>query len=188
MDRAQEATKLEVLVLNEIAPRGLQQLPAERYALVTAAAAPDVILVRSRELHGYDFGARLKAVGRAGAGVNNIPVAELSARGVPVFNAPGANANAVKELVLAGVLMAARNVAPALDFVRGLDPAASDLGRRVEDGKKQFAGIELPGHTLGVVGPMYDYKLDFFFTIVELTIKVILLQSIIIYFIFYGII
>ena len=152
MDRAQEAGRLEVLVLNEIAPLGLQQLPAERYAVVKAAAAPDVILVRSRELHGYDFGARLKAVGRAGAGVNNIPVAELSARGVPVFNAPGANANAVKELVLAGMLMAARNVAPALDFVRGLDPAASDLGRRVEDGKKQFAGMELPGHTLGVVG------------------------------------
>jgi D-3-phosphoglycerate dehydrogenase len=152
MDRAREAVKLEVLVLNEIAPLGLQQLPAERYAVVQSSAAPDVILVRSRELHGYDFGTRLKAVGRAGAGVNNIPVAELSARGVPVFNAPGANANAVKELVLAGMLMAARNIAPALDFVRGLDPAAPDLGRRVEDGKKQFAGIELPGHTLGVVG------------------------------------
>ncbi len=154
MDRAQTATKtkLEVLVLNEIAPLGLQQLPAERYAVVKASTAPDAILVRSRELHGYEFGARLKAVGRAGAGVNNIPVAELSVRGVPVFNAPGANANAVKELVLAGMLMAARNLAPALDFVRGLDPAATDLGRRVEDGKKRFAGIELPGHTLGVVG------------------------------------
>jgi D-3-phosphoglycerate dehydrogenase len=152
MDRAQAATKLEVLVLNEIAQLGLQRLPAERYAVVKESSAPDVILVRSRELHGYDFGTRLKAVGRAGAGVNNIPVAELSARGVPVFNAPGANANAVKELVLAGMLMAARNVAPALDFVRSLDPAAADLGRKVEDGKKQFAGFELPGHTLGVVG------------------------------------
>jgi len=144
--------RLEVLVLNPIAPRGLEQLPPERYAVVKQSPAPDVILVRSRELHGYDFGARIKAVGRAGAGVNNIPVAQLSARGVPVFNAPGANANAVKELVLAGMLIAARNLAPALDFVRALDPAAQDLARVVEDGKKQFAGIELPGHTLGVVG------------------------------------
>ena len=152
MDRAHAALKLEVLVLNEIAPLGLQQLPAERYAVVKASPAPDVILVRSHELHGYDFGARLKAVGRAGAGVNNIPVVELSARGVPVFNAPGANANAVKELVLAGMLMAARNLAPALDFVRTLEPSASDLGRKVEDGKRRFAGIELPGHTLGIVG------------------------------------
>jgi D-3-phosphoglycerate dehydrogenase / 2-oxoglutarate reductase len=91
-------------------------------------------------------------VGRAGAGTNNIPVRELSARGVPVFNAPGGNANAVKELVLAGLLVAARNLAPALEFVRGLDKKASDLERRVEDGKKAFAGIELPGQTLGVIG------------------------------------
>jgi len=144
--------RLQVLVLNQIAPRGLEQLPPERYAVVKESPAPDVVLVRSRELHGYDFGARIQAVGRAGAGVNNIPVAELSARGVPVFNAPGANANAVKELVLAGMLIAARNLVPALDFVRALDPAARDLARVVEDGKKQFAGIELPGHTLGVVG------------------------------------
>jgi len=152
MDSDRVAAKLEVLVLNQIAPLGLQQLPADRYMVVRESRAPDVILVRSRELHGYEFGARLMAVGRAGAGVNNIPVPELSARGVPVFNAPGANANAVKELVLAGMLMGARNLAPALDFVGRLDPAASDLARRVEDGKKQFAGDELPGHTLGVIG------------------------------------
>jgi len=94
----------------------------------------------------------VKAVGRAGAGTNNIPVAALSARGVPVFNAPGANANAVKELVLAALLLAARNVVPAIGYVRGLDPASPDLERQVEDGKKQFAGIELPGRTLGIVG------------------------------------
>ncbi|MGE5128089.1 MAG: 3-phosphoglycerate dehydrogenase family protein [Sphingomonadaceae bacterium] len=152
MASASPQRRLEVLVLNPIASRGLEQLPPERYAVVRESAAPDVILVRSRELHGYDFGARIKAVGRAGAGVNNVPVAQLSARGVPVFNAPGANANAVKELVLAAMLIAARNIAPALDFVRGLDPAAQDLARVVEDGKKQFAGIELPGRTLGVVG------------------------------------
>jgi D-3-phosphoglycerate dehydrogenase len=144
--------KLEVLVLNPIAQVGLRRLPAERYSIVKETKSPDVILVRSHDMHGMSFGPELKAVGRAGAGVNNIPVAELSKRGVPVFNAPGANANAVKELVLAGMLIAARNLAPALDFVRALDPGAPDLERRVEEGKKQFAGLELPGHTLGVIG------------------------------------
>jgi D-3-phosphoglycerate dehydrogenase len=145
-------TRTEVLVLNQIASVGLERFPPERYAVVKEARSPDVILVRSRNLHDYPFGPDLKAVGRAGAGVNNIPVAALSRRGIPVFNAPGANANAVKELVLAGMLIAARNLVPAFEFVRTLDPAGTDLDRRVEDGKKPFAGIELPGHTLGVVG------------------------------------
>ena len=140
--------KLEVLVLNPMAQVGLRRLPAERYSIVKEAKSPDVILVRSRDMHGMSFGPELKAVGRAGAGVNNIPVAELSKRGVPVFNAPGANANAVKELVLAGMLIAARNLAPALDFVRALDPGAPDLERRVEEGKRQLAGLDLPGHAL----------------------------------------
>jgi len=144
--------KTEVLVLDALSPLGLKALPAERYAVVSESAAPDVILLRSRDLHAYSFGAGLKAVGRAGAGVNNIPVAKLSARGIPVFNAPGANANAVKELVLAGMLMAARNIGGALEFVRGLDPAAPDLGKCIESGKKAYAGVELPGHSLGVIG------------------------------------
>ena len=142
--------KLEVLVLNPIAQIGLKRLPAERFSVVKESKAPDVILVRSQDMHGMSFAANLKAVGRAGAGVNNIPVAELSKLGVPVFNAPGANANAVKELVLAGMLMAARNLAPALDFVRNLDK--NDLEKKVEAGKKTYAGVELPGHTLGVIG------------------------------------
>ena len=146
------ARKTEILVLNQISPAGLKQLPAERYAIVKESQSPDAILVRSHDLHGHAFGPNLKAVGRAGAGVNNIPVAELSARGVPVFNAPGANANAVKELVLAGMLLAARNLVPALEFVHNLKPGADDLERAVESGKKQFAGVELPGHTLGVIG------------------------------------
>ena len=149
---AKAAKKFEVLVLNQIAQHGLKRFAPERYALVKESRAPDVVLVRSHQLHGMEFGANLKAVARAGAGTNNIPVAELSRRAIPVFNAPGANANAVKELVLAGLLIAARNLAPALDFVRGLGEAAGDLDQRVEDGKKAFAGIELPGHTLGVVG------------------------------------
>jgi D-3-phosphoglycerate dehydrogenase len=94
----------------------------------------------------------VKAIGRAGAGTNNIPVAEMSLRGIPVFNAPGANANAVKELVLAALLIAARNVIPALQYVSGLDSAGEDLERKVEEGKKQFAGVELPHRTLGIVG------------------------------------
>jgi len=144
--------KTEVLVINQIAQIGLRRFPAEGFSVVKEAEAPDVVLVRSQDLHGRDFGPNLKAVGRAGAGVNNIPVAELSARGVPVFNAPGANANAVKELVLAGMLLAARNIGPALEFVRELDAGAADFDKRVEDGKKAYAGVELPGHVLGVVG------------------------------------
>src|SRR5688572_6425403 len=103
-------------------------------------------------MHGMKFEKNLRAVGRAGAGVNNIPVKELSKIGVPVFNAPGANANAVKELVVAGMLIAARNLGPALDFVRGLDTKDKDLEKKVEAGKKTYAGMELPGHTLGVIG------------------------------------
>ena len=149
---AEGGRRLEVLVYNQVSPRGLQRLPAERYAVVAEASDPDAVLVRSKDLHKTAFGARLRAVGRAGAGTNNIPVAALSARGIPVFNAPGANANAVKELVIAGILMAARNIPAALDFVRAMDRSAPDLDRRVEDGKKAFAGLELPGQTLGVIG------------------------------------
>src|SRR5712692_7909643 len=145
------AKKCEILVLNNIAQIGLKRFPAEQYAVVKEAKDPQAILVRSADLHKHEFGPSLKAVGRAGAGVNNIPVAALSKRGVPVFNAPGANANAVKELVLAGMLIAARNLAPALDFVREIN-SAENLDHRMESGKQQFAGFELPGHTLGVIG------------------------------------
>ncbi|MGH8670214.1 MAG: 3-phosphoglycerate dehydrogenase family protein [Burkholderiales bacterium] len=145
------ARKCEILVINQIAQVGLKRFPADTYSLVKESKDPQAILVRSADLHKYEFGASLRAVGRAGAGVNNIPVGALSKRGVPVFNAPGANANAVKELVIAGILIAARNLAPALDFVRGLN-ASPDLDQEVESGKKQFAGSELPGHTLGVIG------------------------------------
>ena len=147
---AKTGKKLQVLVLNPIAQVGLKRLPAERFEVVKESKTPDVILVRSQEMHGMRFAGNLKAVGRAGAGVNNIPVAELSKLGVPVFNAPGANANAVKELVVAGMLIAARNLAPALEFVRNLE--GNDLEKKVEAGKKAYAGVELPGHTLGVLG------------------------------------
>jgi D-3-phosphoglycerate dehydrogenase len=143
--------KCEILVINAIAQVGLKRFPSDRYAVVKESKDPWAILVRSQDLHKHEFGPSLRAVGRAGAGVNNIPVAALSKRGIPVFNAPGANANAVKELVLAGMLLAARNLGPALEFVKGLD-GNGDLDKTVEGGKKQFAGFELPGHTLGVIG------------------------------------
>jgi D-3-phosphoglycerate dehydrogenase len=144
--------KYQILLLNNISGHGLGRLPHEHYATGKHVENADAILVRSHDMHGMAIPASVKAVGRAGAGTNNIPVAALSRRGVPVFNAPGANANAVKELVLAALLIGARNVVPALRFVEQLDPAAADYEARVEDGKKQFAGIELPGRTLGVVG------------------------------------
>ncbi|HYG56026.1 MAG TPA: phosphoglycerate dehydrogenase [Burkholderiales bacterium] len=147
---AKAAKKCEILVLNNIAQVGLKRFPAERYLMVKESKDPYAILVRSADLHKFEFGPSLKAVGRAGAGVNNIPVKELSKRGIPVFNAPGANANAVKELVIAGMLIAARNLAPALEFTKGLKE--ENLEKTVEEGKKQFAGMELPGHTLGVIG------------------------------------
>ncbi|MDQ6880981.1 MAG: phosphoglycerate dehydrogenase [Pseudomonadota bacterium] len=141
-----------ILVLNQISENGLQRLPAGRYLTGKELAQPDAVLVRSADMHGMDIPASVKAVGRAGAGTNNIPVQAMSGRGIPVFNAPGGNANAVKELVLAGMLLAARNLAPALSFVAGLDPAAADLDKTVENGKKNFAGYELAGQTLGVIG------------------------------------
>jgi D-3-phosphoglycerate dehydrogenase / 2-oxoglutarate reductase len=144
--------RLQILVLNQISANGLKRLPAERYTVGKDLAAPDAVLVRSADMHALDIAASVKAIGRAGAGTNNIPVAAMSARGVPVFNAPGANANAVKELVVAGMLMAARNLPAALRFVGALDPKMADMDRAVEDGKKAFAGFELAGHTLGIVG------------------------------------
>lgn len=141
-----------VLVLNQIAPAGLARLPPERYRVGPDLPEPVAIVLRSADLHAREIPASVQAVARAGVGVDNIPVAHLSTRGVPVFNAPGANANAVKELVLAGLLMAARRLPQAMAFVAGLDPAAPDLDRRVEDGKKAYAGVELQGRTLGVIG------------------------------------
>ena len=141
-----------VLVLNQISQHGLKRLPPETYDVGKEIADPDAIMVRSADMHAMPIPASVRAVARAGAGTNNIPVAALSERGVPVFNAPGANANAVKELVIAGMLMAARNIPAALRFVAALDPADPQIDKRVEDGKKAFGGFELAGQTLGVIG------------------------------------
>ncbi len=141
-----------VLALNNISKAGLSRLPADRFQTGKDLADPDVILLRSADLHSMDLPASLLAVGRAGAGVNNIPVPALSARGIPVFNTPGANANAVKELVIAGLLLAARNICQAWAYTQALEGDTQTVEHAVEAGKKQFAGFELPGRTLGVVG------------------------------------
>jgi D-3-phosphoglycerate dehydrogenase / 2-oxoglutarate reductase len=140
-----------ILTLNAISARGLARLP-EHYTVGGDVADPDGILVRSANMHEMDIPASVRAIARAGAGTNNIPVKKLSERGVPVFNAPGANANAVKELVIAGMLMGARNLVPALKFVEGLSGTDEAMHKATEAGKKQFAGTELPGRTLGVIG------------------------------------
>ncbi|HUP31100.1 MAG TPA: phosphoglycerate dehydrogenase [Usitatibacter sp.] len=140
-----------VAVYNAISSRGLERFPAPHYTVGKGLAEPDAILLRSHVLTEAEVPASVKAIGRAGTGVNNIPVEAMSRRGVPVFNAPGANANAVKELVLAAMLATARNLVPAAAYVHALAPG-NDFEKHVEDGKKQFAGFELPGRTLGVVG------------------------------------
>src|SRR5512136_430809 len=146
------ANQFKVQVLNQISQAGLKRLPSESYSVAKEVAQPDVILVRSADMHSMEIPASVKAVGRAGAGTNNIPVKNFSALGVPVFNTPGANANAVKELVIAGMLMAARNIAGAINYVAALDRNDEALEKKVEEGKKQFSGCELAGHTLGVIG------------------------------------
>jgi D-3-phosphoglycerate dehydrogenase / 2-oxoglutarate reductase len=141
-----------IQTFNNIAVRGLDRFPREQYEVASGLTDPDAIMLRSHNLHQTPIPDSVTAVGRAGSGVNNIPVEALSARGVAVFNAPGANANAVKELVVAGMLLAARNLIPAAEYLRGLDASDPEFMKRVEDGKKRFVGFELPGRTLGVIG------------------------------------
>ncbi len=145
------AKAYRIQTLNKISSRGLARLPAN-YEVGDAVANPDAILVRSANMHELDIPASVMAIGRAGAGTNNIPVARMSERGVPVFNAPGANANAVKELVVAGLLMGARNLIPAINFTGSISGTDEEMHKAVEAGKKNFAGIELPGRTLGLIG------------------------------------
>ena len=142
----------KILTLNNISVAGLERLPRDQYEVASEITHPDAILLRSFNMHDMDIPQSVTAIGRAGAGVNNIPVDKMSKRGVPVFNAPGANANAVKELVLAGMLIAARNLVQGWNFARGLNGDDAHISKQVEAGKKNFAGMELPGRTLGVVG------------------------------------
>ena len=142
----------KILTLNNIAVEGLRRLPRERYEVASEISHPDAILLRGHDMHEMDIPQSVAAIGRAGVGTNNIPVAAMSARGIPVFNAPGANANAVKELAIAGMLIGARNLCRASAYVAELTETGEALERVVEAGKKQFVGFELPGKTLAVVG------------------------------------
>ena len=146
------AKAFQVLTLNKISPTGLKRLPTGRYHVGDKVAHPDAILVRSHNMLEMDIPPGVLAIARAGAGTNNVPVKKMSERGVPVFIAPGANANAVKELVITGMLLASRNVVPALRFTSGLKGDDVTMHKLVEDGKKDYAGTELQGRTLGIVG------------------------------------
>jgi len=141
----------KIQTLNAISKKGLSRLP-EAYTVSNDGSDADAILVRSQVMHELPIAASVLAIGRAGAGTNNIPVKAMSERGVVVFNAPGANANAVKELVIAGMLLGTRNIFPALNFVAGLTGDDESLHKQVEAGKKNFVGHELRGSTLGIVG------------------------------------
>jgi len=142
----------KVLTYNNISAVGLDRFPRDRYEVASEIQHPDAVMLRSFDLHGIDIPASLKAVGRAGAGINNIPVAEYTQRGIPVFNAPGANSNAVKELVIAGMLLAVRKICPAWHYAQSLEGDNATIHSQVEKGKKQFAGFELAGKTLAVLG------------------------------------
>jgi D-3-phosphoglycerate dehydrogenase len=142
----------KIQTLNNISVRGLERLPRDRYEVASEIGSPDAIMLRSADMHEIDIPATVKAIGRAGAGTNNIPVKKMSQRGIPVFNAPGANANAVKELVIASLFLAARNICQAWEYTRALEGTDHELEEKVEKGKKKFVGYELPGRTLGVVG------------------------------------
>ena len=144
--------RFRILTLNNISRYGLQRFPAERFLADPNVDEPDAILVRSHDMRSMEIPESVRVIGRAGAGTNNIPVSRMSERGVPVFNTPGANANAVKELVIAGILMAARNLADAIRFVDAVTGSEEEINRHVEAGKKEFAGFELPNRTLGVIG------------------------------------
>ena len=141
-----------IKTINNISDKGLSRLPAEMYSVSPDIDDPDAIILRSQNLHAMAIPSSLAAVGRAGAGTNNVPVEQLGEKGVVVFNAPGANANAVKELVIAGMLLACRNICQAWQYASNVEGTDEEQNKAVEAGKKKYVGYELPGRTLGVVG------------------------------------
>ena len=147
-----DSKMFKILTLNNISVAGLRRFPRNRYEVASEMTHPDALLLRSQNMHNAVIPASVAAIGRAGAGTNNIPIDAMSARGIPVFNAPGANANAVKELVIASMLIGARNLCRASEHVSALEETGDALNVAVEAGKKQFVGIELPGKALGVIG------------------------------------
>lgn len=142
----------KIQTLNNISPVGLDQFDPKKYDIATTHQEPDAILVRSFNMQTMDIPSSVKVVGRAGTGINNIPLKKLTKLGIPVLNTPGANANAVKELVITGMLLASRNICLAWDYVRHIEGDDVTLNQQVEQHKKEFSGFELPGKTLGVIG------------------------------------
>ena len=142
----------QVKVLNKIPERGLQLFPENSYSIADDFSNPDIIILRSKNILDLEIGTNLKAVGRSGAGTNNIPVKRLTENGVVVFNTPGANANAVKELVVAGLLMSTRNLIPAIKKVSNISEKTSNFDDHVESIKGEFKGIELSGKNIGIIG------------------------------------
>lgn len=142
----------KIQTLNAISDIIHTQLSADKYTVSKDEPVPDAILVRSAAMHDMEFGKELLAIGRAGAGVNNIPIDKCSREGIVVFNTPGANANAVAELVIAGLMMSGRKIADGIDWVKTLKGKGDEVGKLVEKGKSQFVGAELRGKTLGVIG------------------------------------
>ncbi len=142
----------KIQTLNAISDIIHTQLSADKYTVSKEEPMPDAILVRSAAMHEMEFGKELLAIGRAGAGVNNIPIDRCSKEGIVVFNTPGANANAVAELVIAGLMMSGRKIADGIDWVKSLKGKGEEVGKLVEKGKSQFVGAELRGKTLGVIG------------------------------------
>ena len=141
-----------IKVLNNISPLGLEKFSKETYSVSKSDENPDAILVRSAKMHDMEIGSKLKAIGRAGAGVNNIPLDKMSEKGVVVFNTPGANANAVKELVVAGMLLAARDIIGGIQYVASVSHESDQLSTLVEKNKSRFKGDEILGKTLGIIG------------------------------------
>ena len=140
-----------ISTMNKIAAVGLDRFDRENYEVAGELNRPDAIIVRSAKLHDMEMPDTLKAIARAGAGVNNIPVAECTAKGIVVFNTPGANANAVKELVIAALLLASRGIIKGVEWTNTLK-GTENISKQVEDGKKNFAGTEIKGKTLGIIG------------------------------------
>jgi len=141
-----------IQTLNKISSEGLQRLSLDNYEVASEFASPDAILVRSAKMHDMDFSPKLKAIGRAGAGVNNIPIDLCTQKGIVVFNTPGANANAVKELVIASMLLSSRNLVEGINWGKTLIGKGSEVPKLVESGKSNFVGPEIQGKTLGVIG------------------------------------
>ena len=142
----------QIQTLNKISKVGTCRLDAAKYTVADAPENPDAIMVRSAAMHDMEFGSNLLAIARAGAGVNNIPVDKCAEQGIVVFNTPGANANAVKELVVAGLLLSSRKISEAMAWVPSLKDEGDNVGKLVEKGKSQFAGPEIKGKTLGIIG------------------------------------